>query len=168
MTIGGWHRFAGWFCRCLVGGIFFYAGALKMADVIVFAGEVAAYHLIPHNFTYLVAAIFPCIEVLIGSLLLLDCRVRGAAFLAGILNMIFIGVLVSARARGLHISCGCFGIGHDSTVLKALFRDLALMVAIVVTFLSACLPAVSVETASTETSSPEAESSPSEENSETT
>ena len=86
MTIGGWHRFAGWFCRCLVGGIFFYAGALKMADVIVFAGEVAAYHLFPHNFTYLVAAILPSFEVLIGALLLLDCRVRGAAFLAGVLN----------------------------------------------------------------------------------
>ena len=168
MTIGGWHRFAGWFCRCLVGGIFFYAGALKMADVIVFAGEVAAYHLIPHNFTYLVAAILPSIEVLIGALLLLDCRVRGAAFLAGVLNLIFIFALVSALARGLNISCGCFGLGHDSTVLKALSRDLALMVAIVVTFLSACIPEASVETASTEAALAEAESSPSEENSETT
>ncbi|MBO4793217.1 MAG: DoxX family protein [Deltaproteobacteria bacterium] len=168
MTIGGWHRFAGWFCRCLVGGIFFYAGALKMADVIVFAGEVAAYHLIPHNFTYLVAAILPSIEVLIGALLLLDCRVRGAAFLAGVLDLIFILALVSALVRGLNISCGCFGLGHDSTVLKALSRDLALMVAIVVTFLSACIPEASVETASTEAALTEAEISPPEEHSETT
>ncbi|MBQ7249497.1 MAG: DoxX family membrane protein [Deltaproteobacteria bacterium] len=168
MTIGGWHRFAGWFCRCLVGGIFFYAGALKMADVIVFAGEVAAYHLIPHNFTYLVAAILPSIEVLIGALLLLDCRVRGAAFLAGVLNLIFILALVSALVRGLNISCGCFGLGHDSTVLKALSRDLALMVAIVVTFLSACIPGASAETASTEAALTEAEISPPEKHSETT
>ncbi|MBR5346089.1 MAG: DoxX family membrane protein [Deltaproteobacteria bacterium] len=168
MTIGGWHRFAGWFCRCLVGGIFFYAGALKMADVIVFAGEVAAYHLIPHNFTYLVAAILPGIEVLIGALLLLDCRVRGAAFLAGVLNLIFILALVSALARGLNISCGCFGLGHDSTVLKALSRDLALMVAIVVTFLSACIPEASVETASTGTALTEAEIAHPGEHSETT
>ncbi len=168
MTIGGWHRFAGWFCRCLVGGIFFYAGALKMADVIVFAGEVAAYHLIPHNFTYLVAAILPSIEVLIGALLLLDCRVRGAAFLAGVLNLIFILALVSALTRGLNISCGCFGLGHDSTVLKALSRDLALMVAIVVTFLSACIPEASVETATTEAVLTEAEISPPEEHSKTT
>jgi uncharacterized membrane protein YphA (DoxX/SURF4 family) len=168
MTIGGWHRFAGWFCRCLVGGIFFYAGALKMADVIVFAGEVAAYHLIPHNFTYLVAAILPSIEVLIGALLLLDCRVRGAAFLAGVLNLIFILALVSALTRGLNISCGCFGLGHDSTVLKALSRDLALMVAIVVTFLSACIPEASVETATTEAGLTEAEISPPEEHSKTT
>ena len=168
MTIGGWHRFAGWFCRCLVGGIFFYAGALKMADVIVFAGEVAAYHLIPHNFTYLVAAILPSIEVLIGALLLLDCRVRGAAFLAGVLDLIFILALVSALVRGLNISCGCFGLGHDSTVLKALSRDLALMVAIVVTFLSACIPEASVETASTEAALTEAKISPPEEHSETT
>ena len=82
--------------------------------------------------------------------------------------MIFIGALVSALARGLYISCGCFGIGHDSTVLKALLRDLALMVAIVVTFLSACSPIPPVETASIESASAEEESSPSEENSETT
>ena len=168
MTIGGWHRFAGWFCRCLVGGIFFYAGALKMADVIVFAGEVAAYHLIPHNFTYLVAAILPGIEVLIGALLLLDCRVRGAAFLAGVLNLIFILALVSALARGLNISCGCFGLGHDSTILKALSRDLALMVAIVVTFLSAWVSTASAETASTEAVSAETENPSSEEKNETT
>lgn len=168
MTISGWHRFAGWFCRCLVGGIFFYAGALKMADVIAFAGEVAAYHLLPNNITYVVAAILPCIEVLIGALLLLDCRVRGAALLAGFLNLIFIAALVSALARGLHISCGCFGVGHDSTVLKALIRDLALMVAIVVTFLSAGIPAASAEAASTGTVSPEEENTSPEENGETT
>ncbi|NLC71848.1 MAG: DoxX family membrane protein [Desulfuromonadaceae bacterium] len=123
-------------CRLLVGGVFFFAGAVKGADIGAFAGEIANYRLLPYLGNYLVAAVLPMIEMLAGTLLLFNRRVRASALVAGGLNLVFIVALVSALVRGLDIGCGCFGPGDggSSTVTEALVRDLALMAAIVLIF----------------------------------
>jgi putative oxidoreductase len=122
--------------RWLVGGIFLYAGAVKAADVVSFAGEVANYQILPYVLNYLVAATLPYIEIVAGTLLVLNRRVRASALVIGGMNLVFIIVLASALARGLDIDCGCFGSDGQgaASVLSALIRDLAIMIPIIFIF----------------------------------
>ncbi len=114
-------------CRLLLGGVFVWAGAAKALDVPAFAGQVAAYQLLPYAWNYTVAATLPYVELLAGALLLANLRVRPAALLLILLNALFIVVLASVVARGLDIDCGCFGPDAGTTPLQALGRDIVLV-----------------------------------------
>lgn len=114
-------------CRLLLGTLFLAAGILKGRDVTAFAGEIAAYRLLPYTLNYLVAATLPYIEALAGGLLLLGRNVRGAALLAALLTVVFIGAILSAMLRGLTIDCGCFGGAASMPLWVALARDLGIL-----------------------------------------
>ena len=118
-------------CRLLLGAVFVWAGAVKALDVPAFAGQVAAYQLLPYAWNYAVAATLPYVELLAGTLLLVNVRSKPAALLLLLLNTLFIAVLASVVARGLSIDCGCFGPDAGTTPLQALGRD-ALLVALAV------------------------------------
>jgi putative oxidoreductase len=114
--------------RIVLGGIFIYAGTLKIADPAIFAGNVAAYKLLPPFGNYLMAATLPWVEFLCGLLLVLGVRVRAAATLILLMNLVFTLALTSAIVRGLDIDCGCFRQGGPKTTpWTALLRDLAFM-----------------------------------------
>jgi uncharacterized membrane protein YphA (DoxX/SURF4 family) len=116
-----------------MGGVFLYAGGLKIADPAAFAGSVAAYKLIPTFGNYLVAATLPWVEVLCGLLLVAGYRVRAGATLILLMNLVFVVALTSAIIRGLDIDCGCFRQGGPKTSpWIALLRDLAFIAGIVV------------------------------------
>ncbi len=120
--------------RLLLAGVFLYAGYVKGRDPVAFAGQVAAYQILPYAFNYLVAATLPYIELLCGALLLINRRVRPALLVLFGLNSLFMLALISLLVRGLEIDCGCFhppGEGGSGTSpLAALLRDLGLMLAI--------------------------------------
>jgi len=113
--------------RLLLGAVFVYAGLLKALDVPTFAGQVAAYQLLPYQWNYVVAAALPYIEILAGGLLIANLRVRAAALTVGGLCGLFIILLLSVLLRGLEIDCGCFGPQIKSTPLQALLRNLVLL-----------------------------------------
>lgn len=115
-------------CRLLLGAVFLYAGVVKGLDVTGFAGQVAAYKLLPYSGNYLVAATLPYIEIIAGVLLLSNRRVRPAALLCGLMTLIFIAALLSAWYRGLDISCGCFDPKADTSIGEALLRDVGLLI----------------------------------------
>lgn len=123
-------------CRLLLAGVFLYAGYLKGSDPVAFAGQVAAYQLLPYSFNYLVGATLPFVELLCGALLLLNRRVRPALLVLFGLNSVFMLALISVIARGLDIDCGCFHPGGESqggtSPQMALLRDVGLMAAILV------------------------------------
>ena len=125
--------------RLVLGGVFLYAGVLKALDVTGFAGQVAAYRLLPYAYNYLVAATLPTVEILCGVLLLLNLRIRPALLVTGGLNLVFMAALISVLLRGLDIDCGCFDPGGDSRTGPgaALLRDIMLMALIVMTWISA-------------------------------
>ena len=119
--------------RIVLGGVFLYAGGLKIADPAAFAGSVAAYKLIPTFGNYLIAATLPWVEVLCGLLLVTGYRVRAGATLILLMNLVFVVALTSAIIRGLDIDCGCFRQGGPKTSpWIALLRDLAFIAGIVV------------------------------------
>lgn len=115
--------------RIILALVFIYAGAVKMQDVVAFAGHVAAYQLLPYAVNYLIAATLPYIEFMAGVLLLINVRVRPALLVVGGMNVVFMIALISVLARGLDIDCGCFdpGGGQDTSAEVALVRDIGLM-----------------------------------------
>ena len=110
--------------RLALGGVFLYAGALKIADLVAVAGSVASYQILPYFGNYLVAAVIPWLEAICGLLLIAGWRTKGAAAVVLLLNLLFMTVLASALVRGLDIDCGCFRQGGEkSSAWIALFRD---------------------------------------------
>ncbi len=123
-------------CRLGLAAVFLYAGYVKGSDPVAFAGQVAAYQILPYAFNYLVAATLPFVELLCGGLLLLNQRVRPALLVIFGLNSVFMLALFSLLLRGLDIDCGCFHPGAEGEATTspqmALLRDAGLMLMIAV------------------------------------
>lgn len=114
--------------RLAIGSLFVYAGGMKALDPHDFAVQVANYRILPHALSVALALYLPYLELLCGGCLIFKVLHRGALLATGALMLIFIAALASAWARGLRISCGCFG----STVGMAdygldLLRDTAIL-----------------------------------------
>ncbi|WP_243370007.1 MauE/DoxX family redox-associated membrane protein [Geotalea sp. SG265] len=135
MNLMGRHMIS--IIRVALGTVFVYAGALKVNDIVAFAGNIAAYQLLPYGASYMVAAVFPWLEIACGLLLIIGWRTRAASALVILLNVIFIVALATAIARGLDIDCGCFkqGGGDKTSAWQALLRDLVLFAAAIAVYL---------------------------------
>ena len=112
--------------RAALGAIFLYAGVVKALDVRGFADDVANYQLLPGTLVPLVAAALPWIEIGAALALFAGRIARGAALLIGALMAAFTVALVQAFARGIDLSCGCFG-GDAPADWTTMARDLALL-----------------------------------------
>lgn len=123
--------------RLLLGGVFVYAGALKLPDPAASVRAVRAYRVLPEAVVPAVGYGLPVLEVALGVLLLLGLAVRFTAVLTGLLLIVFIAGMASAWARGLTIDCGCFGGGGEvaageTQYGRELARDLGFLAAAVV------------------------------------
>jgi putative oxidoreductase len=114
--------------RLALGGLFIVAGLLKLRDPSTFANEVANYHLVP-ALAPLLAATLPAIEILSGAVLVIaPSRWRTAAALLIALMMGLFSIAVSqVLARGINISCGCFGGSSGPVTGWTLARDIGLL-----------------------------------------
>lgn len=116
--------------RLVLAGTFIAAGALKLPDPWSFATEIHNYQLTPWPVSVLSAFYLPWLEILAG-LALLTMRWQSGALLAlGVMTIVFTAALSLAWARGLDISCGCFGknsSGGPANYPLLLLRDLALL-----------------------------------------
>ncbi len=127
MNLAGKHLLS--ILRVALAAVFVYAGALKVNDPVAFAGNIAAYKLLPYFAAYLAAAILPWLEICCGVLLIIGWRLRAAAGMVALLNIAFIVALAAAMVRGLDIDCGCFKqAAAKAPVWQALLRDTVLLV----------------------------------------
>jgi putative oxidoreductase len=93
----------------ILGAVFVYAGATKVWNPIVFASDIAHYHILPWPLGIRLAFYLPWLEILCGLALILGrLRAGGTAILLA-LTAIFIVASIAARARGIDVNCGCFG-----------------------------------------------------------
>ncbi len=114
--------------RLVLGGVFLYAGFVKIADPQAFAGTIAAYRILPYFGNYLAAAVIPWLEAICGLLLITGWRSRAAASCVTLLTLVFMAALASTLVRGLDIDCGCFRAGEEKTsAWTALARDALLL-----------------------------------------
>lgn len=93
----------------VIGAVFIYAGILKALDPVGFANDIANYHLLPWTIGVRLAFYLPWLEMFCGVALCFHLAIRGALAVMGALTFIFIAASVIAKARGIDVSCGCFG-----------------------------------------------------------
>jgi uncharacterized membrane protein YphA (DoxX/SURF4 family) len=102
---------AGLVARLVTGGVWIYAGAIKLPDPDQSVAAVRAYELLPGDTSVTVGHLLPVLEVVVGGMLVLGVLVRGAALVSAVLFAAFIFGIVSVWVRGIEIDCGCFGGG---------------------------------------------------------
>ena len=118
--------------RLVTGGVWIYAGALKLPDPAQSVAAVRAYQLLPSSFVSPVGQLLPILEVVVGTLLVLGLLTRFAAVVSAGLFIMFIVGIASVWARGIEIDCGCFGGGgYDPDAMSKypweIARDAALL-----------------------------------------
>jgi putative oxidoreductase len=100
----------------LIGGLFVYAGVVKVVDPVAFARDIDNYKILPWQPSVWFAFYLPWLEILCGLALITRVLFRGAVFIVTGLMIVFVIISVVAKARGLDVSCGCFG--HASQYLN--------------------------------------------------
>lgn len=117
----------------VIGALFIYAGAVKIIDPVEFARDIDNYKTLPWTLGVWLALYLPWLEILCGLGLITGVLYRGGVFILTALMIVFIVASIVAKARGLDISCGCFG--HASTYLNFAWHlalDFALLIGLVV------------------------------------
>ncbi|MDG1241144.1 MAG: MauE/DoxX family redox-associated membrane protein [Opitutae bacterium] len=95
--------------RLALAGVFVTAALPKIEDPAAFGISVAAFRVIDSELSAWVALLLPWLELVIGLGILLPVIRRTSGALIALLLLLFITLHLSAWARGLDISCGCFG-----------------------------------------------------------
>jgi uncharacterized membrane protein YphA (DoxX/SURF4 family) len=106
------HRTLNIFCRIVglvIAGLFIYAGAIKALDPVQFASDIDNYKILPWPISVGLAFFLPWLEILCGLALVVRLLYRGALLIFTSLILVFTLATIAAKARGLDITCGCFG-----------------------------------------------------------
>ena len=112
--------------RLILGGLFLYAGALKISDPSGFAMTINLYGLVTWRMANILSYAIPTIEIITGLGLILDVRGALATVVAQLLG--FMCILLYAMHLGLGADCGCFGTPRPTEndpvgPLEAFLRD---------------------------------------------
>jgi len=109
--------------RLVFGAVFVYAGAEKVMDAQAFASVIFNYQVLPAKLVYGAALLLPALEVVCGLALCAGTLARGAAVVLNVLMAVFMGLMGWALARGLDVTCGCFGGAGQAVSRETLVRD---------------------------------------------
>jgi uncharacterized membrane protein YphA (DoxX/SURF4 family) len=130
--------------RVALGGLFLYAAYNKlfiMNGPQLFSESIKAFKVFDpksqEQLIQMATFVTPWIEIVAGLALVLGFWTRAAAGVLGLLLLGFIGLIASALARGLNVSCGCFGkispfcpekIGMCNIVQNSILLAMALLI----------------------------------------
>jgi putative oxidoreductase len=132
-------KFAWRIVGLLVGALFVFAGLTKIVDFhpvrlldpMEFARDIDNYKMLPWAVSVRLAFYLPWLEIVCGLALIFRRLYSGAVALVLSLMVIFIGASIAAKARGIDITCGCFG--HVSDQLSFVWHmvlDFAILAAV--------------------------------------
>jgi uncharacterized membrane protein YphA (DoxX/SURF4 family) len=127
-------RWFGLLLRLVVGGVWLWAGLIKLPHPDASVTAVRAYQLLPAGTADTVGRLLPVLEVVVGACLVLGVLTRFVGGLSALMQLGFVIGIASVWARGISISCGCFGDGgFDPNAISRypweIARDVALMAA---------------------------------------
>ena len=113
--------------RLVLGGLFVYAGVVKVFDPLDFAQNIRNYDLVGQSLSFIAAIVLPWLEILAGAFLIAGVWKRGAALVISGLLVFFIILTAVTMIRGLDIDCGCFGALSRKAGWSVVLEDLALL-----------------------------------------
>lgn len=119
------------FCfRLIIGGLFLYAGVIKIGHPYEFAAAVQAYQLLPQFLVGLAAVVIPWLEIVCALALLFGYKPRSALFTFMLLLVFFLAIIGLTMSRGLDIDCGCGLLASRRIGWWVLMEDFALLLLI--------------------------------------
>ena len=120
---------AGPLARLALGGIFIYAGTIKLlAPAEEFAYAIETYKVTGPALSLWAAYIMPWLELFSGLLLAAGIFTRFYALICAALLLFFEALLAQAWLRGLPVtSCGCFGSGGSNSLPVEFAQNLAFL-----------------------------------------
>jgi uncharacterized membrane protein YphA (DoxX/SURF4 family) len=104
-------RWFGVLARLVVGGVWLWAGLLKLPHPDTSVTAVRSYQLLPADLAESVGRVLPMLEIVVGGCLVLGLLLRFTGAVSALLQVAFIVGIVSVWSRGIAIDCGCFGNG---------------------------------------------------------
>jgi uncharacterized membrane protein YphA (DoxX/SURF4 family) len=104
-------RWVGFAARLVVGGVWLWAGLLKVTEPEASVTAVRAYQLLSPSLADGVGRVLPMVEVVVGACLILGVLTRLVGGVSALLQIAFIIGIASVWTRGISINCGCFGNG---------------------------------------------------------
>jgi putative oxidoreductase len=117
----------------IVGGIFIYAGAIKVLNPVQFANDIDNYKTLPWTVGVGLAFYLPWLEIFCGLALIFRRLYLGGLSILTALVAVFLVATIAAKVRGLDITCGCFGHASQNWNFPAhLAVDLAILGALLV------------------------------------
>jgi len=110
------------------GGVFVYAGLLKVADPMSFLDDVRSFDLLRDPWAAWLAMGLPWLEILAGLAVMSGVLRSGGMLILNASLLIFLGAIILSWWRGIDIRCGCFGQQEASSSYRDLIlRDLLLL-----------------------------------------
>lgn len=109
--------------RLVLGGLFVYAGVVKVLDPLDFAQNIRNYRLVGQTLSFIAAVVLPWLEILAGVALASGVWKRASALIISGLLVFFILLTLVTIARGLDVDCGCFGALSRKAGLGVIVED---------------------------------------------
>jgi uncharacterized membrane protein YphA (DoxX/SURF4 family) len=119
--------------RLALGGLFVYAGVVKVLDPLDFAQNIRNYRLVGQSLSFIAAVVLPWLEILAGVALAAGIWKRASALIVSGLLVFFIALTLVTIARGLDVECGCFGALSRKSGFGVILEDLGML------FMGLCL-----------------------------
>jgi uncharacterized membrane protein YphA (DoxX/SURF4 family) len=119
--------------RLALGGLFVYAGVVKVLDPLDFAQNIRNYRLVGQSLSFMAAVVLPWLEILAGVALAAGIWKRASALIISGLLVFFILLTLVTIARGLDVECGCFGALSRKSGFGVILEDLGML------FMGLCL-----------------------------
>jgi len=113
--------------RIILGGVFIWAGLLKIFDPLGFAEAIANFRVFPQWISFFLALMLPWIEVISGIFLILGLFRHASALILSLLLAAFLVLIVVTIMRGIDIDCGCFGSFSQKVDYKLILTDCVLL-----------------------------------------
>ena len=119
--------------RLALAVVWAWAGLAKVSDPETAAQAVRAYRILPESLVRPFGYGLPFLELAVALLLLIGLGTRIAAFVSGVLLLVYIASIASVWARGIAIDCGCFGGGgavaaSKTEYLQEILRDTGFLI----------------------------------------
>ena len=115
------------------GGVFVYAGILKVMDPMSFLDDIRSFDLLADPWAAWLAMGLPWLEIFAGLAVMSGALRSGGLLILNGSLLIFLAAISISWWRGIDIRCGCFGHADaTSNYYDLILRDLLLLIAGVV------------------------------------
>jgi uncharacterized membrane protein YphA (DoxX/SURF4 family) len=122
------HRYLTLASRIALGGVFIFAGGVKVFHIGELISEIEQYQILPSVLCIAYGNVLPFLEIALGVLLVAGLFLRVSASVSGLVVLSFTIAKIITIARGLDIiSCGCFGPAVPLLAVQSLTIDFVLL-----------------------------------------